>query len=252
MLGRAVRISLFLPPSHSIHRKESYELLLFNDGQDAEALRMGNTLRLLYRKRRINMTVVAAIHAGDRLHEYGTVGSPDYQGRGAGANDYARFLESILLPHLRERYHCGYDRATTTIAGCSLGGLSAFDFAWNYPSLVSRVGVFSGALWWRSQPFEEQRPDANRILHRRVAVSHRIPDLRFWFQCGTNDEDHDRNKNGVIDSIDDTLDLMHALEKKGYRRGKNIEYVEVEAGRHVNETWAEVLPQFLEWALTRG
>ena len=251
-LGRDVRVSIFLPPSHSIHRKEPYHLLLLNDGQDADAVHLGATLRKLYRKRRIAMTVVAAIHAGDRLQEYGTIGRPDYQGRGAKANAYALFITAQLLPYLREGYHAGHTPETTVVAGFSLGGLSAFDFAWHHPHLTGAVGVFSGSLWWRSKAFDPAAPDADRIVHTHVAESEPREGLRFWFQCGSEDEREDRNQNGIIDSIDDTLDLMHLLEKKGYRRGKNIEYVEVEAGQHDQATWAEVLPAFLEWGLRPG
>ena len=247
-LGREVTVSIFLPPSHSIYRKEPYRLLLLNDGQDAEQLRLGATLRKLYRKRRIAMTVVAAVRAGERLREYGTIGRPDYQGRGDRANAYALFLTSQLIPYLREGYHAGHTPETTAVAGFSLGGLSAFDFVWHHPHVARTVGVFSGSLWWRSRAFQKSAPDADRIVHTHVATSETPQDLRFWFQCGTADEMEDRNANGIIDSIDDTLDLMHLLEKKGYRRGKNIEYVEVEGGKHDQATWAAVLPEFLEWA----
>ena len=37
-----------------------------------------------------------------------------------------------------------------------------------------------------------------------------FPGLKFFFQCGNMDETMDRNKNGIIDSIDDTLDLIQA------------------------------------------
>ena len=248
-LERAVRVSVFLPPSHSIYRKEPYHLLILNDGQDAEALQLGATLRKLYRKRRMAMTVVAAVHAGDRMEEYGTIGRPDYKGRGSRANAYALFLTTQLLPYLREGYHAGHSPETTAIAGFSLSGLAAFDFAWHHPHLVHSVGVFSGSLWWRAKPYSPAAPDADRIVHTHVAESEPRQGLRFWFQCGTDDEPDDRNGNGIIDSIDDTLDLMHLLEKKGYRRGKNIEYVEVEGGKHDQATWAAVLPAFLEWGM---
>ena len=248
-LDREVRVSIFLPPSHSIHRKEPYRLLILNDGQDHETLHLGATLRKAYRKRRIGMTVVAAVHAGDRMREYGTIGRPDYQNRGDRANAYALFLTTQLLPYLREGYHAGHTPETTAIAGFSLGGLSAFDFAWHHPHLVHHVGVFSGSLWWRSKAFSAEAPDADRIVHTHVAESDHRLGMHFWFQCGTEDETADRNANGIIDSIDDTLDLMHLLEKKGYRRGRNVEYVEVEGGQHNQETWGKVLPQFLEWAL---
>jgi len=42
-----------------------------------------------------------------------------------------------------------------------------------------------------------------------------VPGLKFFFECGTADETEDRNGNGIIDSIDDTKDLISALINKG-------------------------------------
>ena len=77
------------------------------------------------------------------------------------------------------------------------------------------------------------------------------PALKFWFQTGTLDEKADRNKNGIIDSIDDTIDLIRELEAKGYKRPDDIRYMEVVGGRHDTATWAAAMPHFLSWAFGR-
>ena len=71
---------------------------------------------------------------------------------------------------------------------------------------------------------------------------------QFWLQTGTEDEKDDRNNNGVIDSIEDTLDLIAELEKKGFRWGRDIRYVEVKGGHHNQATWSAIMPDFLIWA----
>jgi hypothetical protein len=71
--------------------------------------------------------------------------------------------------------------------------------------------------------------------------------MKFFFECGEHDEEEDRNKNGVIDSIDDTLDLMRLLVKKGYREGRDIYYLQLPDGRHDVPSWAKALPTFLNW-----
>jgi hypothetical protein len=85
-------------------------------------------------------------------------------------------------------------------------------------------------------------------MHLQVRSGKFKPGLKFWFQTGTQDEGSDRNENGVIDSIDDTLDLIAELTKKGYRPFVDIEYHEVKDGKHHPETWAEAMPFFLSWA----
>ena len=72
--------------------------------------------------------------------------------------------------------------------------------------------------------------------------------MRFWFQAGTLDEKDDRDHNGVIDSIQDTTELIDELALKGYKRDKELVYVQVESGQHHPSTWAEVLDQFLLFA----
>ena len=74
------------------------------------------------------------------------------------------------------------------------------------------------------------------------------PDLKFWFQTGTNDETDDRDHDGIIDSIQDTLECIAELERKGFVWGKDIIYSETLGGEHNPETWSRAMPDFLIWA----
>ncbi|MGL6267221.1 MAG: alpha/beta hydrolase, partial [Chitinophagaceae bacterium] len=65
---------------------------------------------------------------------------------------------------------------------------------------------------------------------------------------GVLDEIADRNNNGIIDSIDDTMDLIGELVKKGYKKEEDIVYLEYEDGRHDVPTWGRAFPAFLKWA----
>lgn len=250
-LGRAVIVDVFLPPGYFQH-KAQYPLLVFNDGQDMEAVGMTDTLQQLWASGELPPIAVAAVHAADRLQEYGTAGRLDYASRGSKAAAYTQFVTEELLPLLQQRYrllpsHSGRH----AIAGFSLGGLSAFDIAWHQAHIFSKVGVFSGALWWRATPFNEAAPDAHRIIHELVAQGPKRKGMSFWFQAGTKDEASDRNNNGVIDAIDDTLDLMAALRQIGYA-DHHLHYREVEGGEHNTDTWAKVLPAFLLWAFEQS
>ncbi len=246
-LDRNVRVDIYLPPDYYRTPLDAFPLLVFNDGQDMEAVGLKSILDYLYDSWQIPQLIIVAIHAGDRMHEYGTAGHPDYKKRGNKAKKYQQFLRSELLPKLRSRFRITTDVEKMAIAGFSLGGLSAMDIAWNHPDLFSRVGVFSGSFWWRSQAFDPADPDAHRIMHHIVETSTHQPDLQFWFQTGTNDENNDRNNNGIIDSIDDTLDLIAVLKAKGYSND-DITYVEVKGGEHNPQTWGKIMPAFLLWA----
>ncbi len=245
-LDRNIKFDVYYP-SYSFSQDIPHALLLMNDAQDMKAVKLMQTLEKFNQTCPPHPVIVVAIHPeNNRLREYGTAGIPDYADRGDLAGAYTQFITEELLPWLNEHYPLLDDPKARAFGGFSLGGLSAFDICWQHHHLFNIVGVFSGSLWWRSEPFSEETPDANRIAHRRVSNSVHKKDMRFWFQTGTLDESCDRNNNGVIDSIDDTLDLIAELKLLGYGDG-DIRYLEVEGGKHNPKTWRKVLPDFLAW-----
>ena len=244
-------IDIFLPPDYDASGAGRFPVLFFNDGQDMEAVRLADTLTSLYASQQIPSVIVVAIHAGERLQEYGTAHRPDYRNRGSKAHFYTKFIVEELFPHLKKTYPIREGLEHTAFAGFSLGGLSAMDIVWNNPKLFGKAGAFSGSFWWRHCDFCEDDPDGGRIMHELVDMGLHHPGLKFWFQTGTMDETDDRNGNGVIDSIDDTLDLIVRLKEKGYHHKKELHYREVKDGIHHPSTWGEVLPEFLVWAFGR-
>lgn len=247
-LRRSVRLDVILPPDYQ-KTNDVYPVLYLNDGQDLERLRMTTVLDSLYEKKAVRPFVLVAVHAGDRIQEYGTAATADYMHRGSKAGLYTDFVLTELLPYVKKRYRVSTDPAQALFAGFSLGGLSAFDVVFHHPDRFSKAGVFSGSFWWRSKSTEAgYRDETDRIMHDLVRKGPYSPTLRFWFETGTDDETSDRNNNGIIDAIDDTLDLISELLKKGYSRERDIRYVEIPGGQHNQETWSRVMPDFLTWA----
>jgi len=252
-LKRNVKIDLYqlADPANS----SELPLLLINDGQDMENLGLRSLLdELCLDKKTIRPLLCAAIHCGpERKREYGIAAEPDYKGRGDKAAQYTSFVLQELMPVLHAKFKVV--RITEyAFAGFSLGALSAMDIAWNNPSLFSKTGLFSPSLWWRSvdQNDPAYNDDQHRIMQQQVRRSRYTPALKFFFQCGNLDETRDRNKNGIIDSIDDTLDLIKELEQKGYSKQKDIHYLELTDGRHDVTTWGRAMPVFLKWGFSNG
>ncbi len=245
LVPREIRV--YLPPGGVTPETP---LVLALDGQNMPAWRLAETVARLAEERRIVAPVVVAIaNTPDRVEEYGLAGTPDYKGRGRLAADFQRFVLAQVLPAVRERYGLHADPARTGLMGASLGGLSVLDLAWRRPDLFGFAGVFSGSLWWRGEEGDWQAHQRSRLAHRFVRETARRPALRLWFQAGTLDETDDRDGNGVIDAIQDTTELVDELAAKGFTRGRDVVYHQVEGGRHDEATWAEALPVFLEWAL---
>jgi len=245
-LKRDVEIDIYAP--EGILGNEKIELLLLNDGQDVAKMDFAKILQNAHLTKRNHRLIVVAIKASDdRLLEYGVAGVPDFKGRGAKANLYNDFIIKELLPYVKKKIAMPIT-GKVAFAGFSLGGLSAFDIAWNNPSVFDVIGAFSGAFWWRKKDLTDGYTDADRILHELVGTTTTKTDMRFWLMTGTEDEKADRNKNLIIDSIDDTIDLVKALIDKGYKRPENLFYYEKVGGKHDVLTWEAVMPAFLDWA----
>ena len=244
-LERTILIDFYIP----VHvTSGKINLLLINDGQDLVTMGFDKLLDHLFISDKIQPLLCVGIHCGDdRKNEYGIASAPDFKGRGAKAALYQRFIIQELFPLIQQKFPLGF--GGTSFAGFSLGGLSALDIVWNHPDVFSKVGVFSGSLWWRSKDKSEKdyNETSDRLMHKQIREGIFHPNLRFFFQCGTMDEGEDRNRNGVIDSIDDTIDLMKELLKKGYTEGKGMTYLQIPGGKHDVATWATAFPYFLQW-----
>ena len=252
ILHRNVEVELLTPPTMSLAR--SYPLLILNDGQDTEAIKLKATVERLVSAGTIPEIIVVGVTAADRIQEYGVSFRSDFHGRGKLAKAYCEYITKELVPYVHYRYPISAHVSDRVMAGYSLGGLSAIDIVWNHPEKFGKVGVFSGSFWWRKRPaasffYSDFR---DRLMHLQVRRGKFKPGLKFWFQTGTLDEECDRNKNGVIDSIDDTMDLITELTKKGYRPFHDIQYLEIRNGKHNPETWSEAMPLFLKWAFEKN
>lgn len=247
-LKREVQLDIYLPSL--FQNNTTFSLLLINDGQDLDKMRFVSILDDLYRDNKIIQPLIAVgIHCGpERKREYGVAGLPDYKGRGDKAALYTSFILEELLTLIYSRYP-EYSFKEKAFAGFSLGALSALDIVWNHPEEFSKAGCFSSSFWWRSLDQHDPEYDDNthRIIHQVVRKGKFAPSLKFFFQCGNMDETKDRNKNGIIDSIDDTLDLIDELTRKGYDSGKDIHYMEIKDGHHDVFTWGKAMPEFLKW-----
>ena len=248
-LKHEVEIDVYTP--EGILGNEKIELLLLNDGQDVAKMNFSRILEEAHHGKRNHRLIVVAIKASeDRLMEYGVAGVPDFKGRGAKADLYTDFVIKELLPFVKKKIAMPIT-GKVGFAGFSLGGLSAFDIAWNNPAAFDAIGVFSGAFWWRKKDLAEGYTDADRIMHAKLESTSTRPDMKFWLMTGTEDETADRNRNFIIDSIDDTIDIIKELTKKGYKRQDDIFYYEMVGGKHNVATWGKALPSFLCWAFPR-
>lgn len=249
-LKRDVKVDCYLPMNGAAPTGMS--LLLINDGQDLVAMGFEKILETLYKQNEITPMLCVGMHcSADRRNEYATAKILDYKGRGNKAAAYTQFVMEELIPFIRDTYKVTSFKEKS-YAGFSLGALSAIDIVWNNPVEFSKVGAFSGSFWWRDKAQEDEdfNEEHHRIMHRQVREGDHYPWLKFFFEVGTQDETADRNNNGIIDAIDDTISLIAELKNKGYKNN-DIEYLELQDGKHNVPTWARAFPDFLKWGWGR-
>jgi len=229
--------------------KGDMNLLLLNDGQDLVQLRLRATIDSLYKNMLIQPLVVVAIHAGNRNEAYGVAGYPDFKKRGNKADKYAAFINNELYAFVKKK--AGVRKFNSiAMAGSSLGGLSAFDIAWNHADKIDKVGVFSGSFWWRDKDATavDYSDDKNRIMLNVIKSSRKRPHLKYWFYAGATEETGDRDKDGIIDVVDDTRDLVALIKTKNVCPPDDVVYKEAPDGQHNYASWSKLLPDFLFWA----
>lgn len=251
-LERKVTFRWVAPPGYR-DSQASFPVLLMNDGQDYQPMNLEKILSAAYNNVNLRPFLYVGIETNEnRMHEYGTASSADYKGRGDKAAQYSKFIIEEFIPFLKKEFKASQHLEDWIYCGMSLGGLSAFDIVYNNPGYFSKVGVFSGSFWWRKKAYiKKDLEDRSRIVLELVKNREAASHLKFWFQCGTQDETADRNNNGCIDAINDTLDLIKELQNKGYSYPGDITYLQVEGGKHDLATWAAIFPDFINWALAK-
>lgn len=244
-LDRELLLDMFVPASY----REGDPMVLVFDGQDWKGLRLFELLEKIMKAGLTLLLVVVAMHAGKRLQEYGLAGIADCRGRGVRADQNARFVVEELLLWLEKEEGLRSVPERRFVVECSLGGLTAFDLFWKHPKHFAGLAALSGSFWWRGRDLDQGYTDQDRVAHRLIRMGEHRAGLRFWLQAGTRDETNDRNQNGIIDSIDDTLDLVTELIKKGYRQGVEVVYHQVKGGRHDLPTWKKAFSIALSWLI---
>jgi predicted alpha/beta superfamily hydrolase len=162
----------------------------------------------------------------DRMKEYSPFNDPRH---GGGAGDaYVDFLVNTLKPMIDARYRTRPEREATGIIGSSLGGLISLYAFFRAPAQFGFAGVLSPALWFA---------DGGIFPYVEGAANVRG---RVYLDVGT------REGEGTLTSARAMRDL---LERKGYRSGKDLCWVEDRGGMHNEAAWGRRLRKALPFLL---
>ena len=251
-----IQVRVFLPPNYSNVSNLRYPSLYINDGQDADAVELAETLNKLYAEQKIDPVIVIAISMlPDRMATYGfsdreaklSLPAQTRNGLvGVRAQEYSEWLAKSLVPFIDAHYRTHAKPEARVILGWSLGATNAFNIAWNYPDVFSKVGAFSPSFW-----LSDKSGDISQSLAIKLIESKSIPKhFGIWLAAGTAEETDDRDGDGVIDVLDDAQDVIDALKSKAHhsKRRHDFSLTRLEGGQHNQSSWKLLLPAFLQWA----
>lgn len=272
-----LRVRIVVPDACRAGTHPGCTTLYLDDGQDAEAVGLVETLDALTRDGTIRPPVIVAIDApADRMGAYGfsdrsagqsVVAPTRYGDVGRRAQAYSEWLVHTLVPFVESRYAVRPSPEARAILGWSLGGAHAFNVGWQYPEVFARVGAFSPSFWLATERGDALAVQRTRIAQRMVDGTPPRNGARFFFAVGTAEETDDRDGDGVNDALDDVRDLvggwnvgaggLKGLRQSGYRVNDDWAHREdrsdvalyvLEGGQHRQASWARMLPVFLRWA----
>jgi predicted alpha/beta superfamily hydrolase len=175
--------------------------------------------------------VIGVANTSGRIYEYTPTTDPGTPG-GGGADLYLQMLVSELKPQVDTMLRTRKDRASTSLAGSSLGGLVTAYAGLKHPDVFGRVAALSPSTWWNGT-----------VIISDVATTAPAPmrPLTVYVDSGDSGTSND-------DKVD-TDQLATTYLGLGYTDGVDFRHV-VQAGASHSETyWAERFPGAMQLLL---
>ena len=139
--GTTRKVTVYIP--EQLNPEVPACVFVCHDGNSSRALAMSEMMDQLIASGEMPVTVGVFVPSGDMVYPLDTASvrkNRGYEYNSLG-DDYARFLIEEILPFVATKYELnlsddGNDRC---IAGCSSGGICAFNVAWERPDAFKRV-----------------------------------------------------------------------------------------------------------------
>jgi enterochelin esterase-like enzyme len=232
-LGGTRRVAVWLPPGYGADDVRRFPVLYLHDGQNlfdnatafGEEWQVDETATALIEAREIQPLIVVGIYNGGnkRIEEYTTaVDTLRWWRRMSVRGKHGPMLAEELKPWIDKTYRTLPDASNTAIGGSSMGGLASLRVALRYYRIFGKAAVMSPSVWWNDRELlweVEALPDTG---------GGPLP-VRIWLDAGTAE---------APSVIPDVRALRDALERKGWRPGTDLAYMEADGAGHDERAWA--------------
>jgi len=234
-------VLVYLPPGYEETRGRSYPVLYLQDGQNlfdgatsfvpGQEWHVDETAEYLIRHGVVEPLIIVGIYNTGmaRMDEYTPTPDPR-MGHGGKAELYGRFLMEELKPFIDRNYRTKPDAGHTAMGGSSLGGLVSLHIGLRNPWVFGKLAILSPSVWW------DQRVIVREV--RRMATK---PPTRIWLDIGTEEG------NRPARTVGDVRKLRDALERKGWREGEDLHYLEAQGAGHNEGAWASRVGSMLQF-----
>ncbi len=181
VLHNSRRVYVYMPPNYEQAKTSRYPVMYVHDGGEyLTRARLTTVLDNLIHSGDIPPLMAVMMDPVDRLREYWA------------NDDYARFLEEEVIPHIDSHYRTIDHRDARGTMGASMGGLISTYLGLAYPHLFSKVGGQSSALFLLDgdQGADMRRrfsiPRSQRVEAKRLPalVSKLRASVAFYFDVG--------------------------------------------------------------------
>lgn len=230
-----------LPDSYFENKHKRYPVIYMFDGHNVffdEDAAFGKSWGMdEYMEYRQPQAIIAAVECNQnpnngRMEEYSpyTFFDPKFGvvfGRGKETMDWYVYE---FKRYVDENFRTIPDRAHTSIAGSSMGGLMALYALMEYNQIFSRAAALSPSLW-----------TSPRDIHRIISHANLDPDTFLYINYGSEEFSNHANQRRAY------------RETVGHlrRRGVDVYSYIVPGGTHCEACWQEQIPYFMRTLLRR-
>jgi predicted alpha/beta superfamily hydrolase len=232
---------VYVPRAFNDDPNRFFPVLYLHDGQnlfDPETSfikgnywRVGETADAVIDSGEVEPLVIVGIYntGVKRLDEYTPV--EDKRLGGGRADAYGQMLVEELKPFVARQYRTLAGPENCGMGGSSLGGLVSMYLGLRYPDSFGKLAILSPSVWWHN------RAILLTVEQLRVKTGQRI-----WLDIGTQEGRR---------ALPDARALKRLLVKKGWRPGKDLEYREIDGGKHSEYAWSERVGPMLKFLFPR-
>jgi len=202
VLGNERRIWVYTPPGYDAGDRPNAILLAFDGGASLTLMSIHRILENLLADGRVPPMIAVFVDNPTPASRIGEL---------CCSEPFARFIETELMPWLRERYAVSHNPAEGYVTGVSAGGLAALWVGFRLPHLFGNVISQSASLWWGpgfdlTKASRSQRYTPGWLIDEYERAP-KLP-LRIWQEVGLM-EPEDR-------MIEPNRRMKAVLEAKGY------------------------------------